>query len=192
MSDFSFADKLETPRMWLRCPYPGDGEAVYQGVAETLQQLRAWPDSLPWAQKPQSVEASEDYCQTCYAAWAMRISWPMLMIDKASAAFVGSIGFHQIDADTQQWELGYWCRSRFQGQGRMTEAVQALTQAALQVAPNAQLVCRIDSRNQASAKVVMNAGYEMVKEEAVTSDAGAVQTVRHYAWPRDLQTGQSG
>ena len=80
MSDFSFADKLETPRMWLRCPYPGDGEAVYQGVAETLQQLRAWPDSLPWAQKPQSVEASEDYCQTCYAAWAMRISWPMLRL----------------------------------------------------------------------------------------------------------------
>ena len=192
MSDFSFADKLETPRMWLRCPYPVDGASVYQAVGERVPQLRAWPGSLPWAQKPQSVETSEDYCQTCYAAWAMRISWPMLMIDKASAAFVGSIGFHQIDADTQQWELGYWCRSRFQGQGRMTEAVQALTQAALQVAPNAQLVCRIDSRNQASAKVVMNAGFKMVKEEAVTSDAGAVQTVRHYAWPRDLQTGQSG
>lgn len=192
MSDFSFADKLETPRMWLRCPYPGDGASVYQGVAETLQQLRAWPDSLPWAQKPQSVETSEDYCQTCYAAWAMRISWPMLMIDKASESFVGCIAFHQIDVDTQQWELGYWCRSRFQGQGRMTEAVQALTQAALHVAPTAQLVCRIDSRNQASAKVVMNAGFKMVKEEVVTSDAGAAQTVRHYAWPRDLQTGQSG
>jgi RimJ/RimL family protein N-acetyltransferase len=192
MSDFSFADKLETPRMWLRCPYPGDGEVLYQGVAETLQQLRAWPDSLPWAQKPQSVEASEDYCQTCYAAWAMRISWPMLMIDKASAGFVGSIGFHQINLKTQQWELGYWCRSSFQGQGRMTEAVQVLTQAALQVAPNAQLVCRIDSRNHASAKVVLTAGYKMVKEETVSSDAGAAQTVRHYAWPRDLHTGQSG
>ena len=192
MSDFSFADKLETPRMWLRCPYPGDGASVYQGVAETLPQLRAWPDSLPWAQKPQSAQASEDYCQTSYAAWAMRISWPMLMIDKASEAFVGSIGFHQMDTETQQWELGYWCRLRFQGQGRMTEAVRVLTQAALQVAPKAQLVCRIDSRNQASAKVVMNAGYELVKEEAVVSDTGVPQQVRHYAWPRDLQTGQSG
>ena len=192
MSDFSFSDKLETPRMWLRCPYPGDGEAVYQGVAETLRQLRAWPDSLPWAQKPQSVEASEDYCQSCYAAWAMRISWPMLMIDKVSAAFVGSVGFHQINVQTQRWELGYWCRSSFHGQGRMTEAVQALTQAALQVAPTAQLVCRIDSRNQASVKVVEKVGYECVREEAVTSEAGAAQIVRHYAWPRDLQTAQSG
>jgi RimJ/RimL family protein N-acetyltransferase len=167
--------------MWLRCPYPGDGEALYQGVAETLQQLRAWPDSLPWAQKPQSVEASEDYCQTCYAAWAMRISWPMLMIDKASAGFVGSIGFHQINVKTQQWELGYWCRSSFQGQGRMTEAVQVLTQAALQVAPNAQLVCRIDSRNHASAKVVLTAGYKMVKEETVSSDAGALRLAARLA-----------
>jgi hypothetical protein len=31
-----------------------------------------------------------------------------------------------------------------------------------------------------------------VKEETVSSDAGAAQTVRHYAWPRDLHTGQSG
>jgi hypothetical protein len=45
---------------------------------------------------------------------------------------------------------------------------------------------------QASAKVVLTAGYKMVKEETVSSDAGAAQVVRHYVWPRDLQTGQSG
>jgi hypothetical protein len=66
MTDVHWLEKIETPRMWLRCPYPGDGEAVYQGVDETLTQLRAWPDSLPWAQKPQSVQTSEDYCQTSF------------------------------------------------------------------------------------------------------------------------------
>lgn len=191
MSDVLFLEKIETPRMWLRCPYPGDGDAVYQGVVETLQQLRAWPDSLPWAQKPQSPRASEDYCQTSFAAWAMRLSWPMLMIDKATEAFVGSIGFHQIDPQTQQWELGYWCRLSCQGQGRMTEAVRALTQAALHAAPMATLTCRIDSRNQASAKVVETVGYLCVKEVAEPSDEVEVRQVRHYAWPRDLQTGQS-
>ena len=191
MSDFSFADKLETPRMWLRCPYPGDGEAVYQGVAETLQQLRAWPDSLPWAQKPQSVEASEDYCQTCYAAWAMRISWPMLMIDKASAAFVGSIGFHQIDADTQQWELGYWCRSSFQGQGRMTEAVSVLTAHVTAHWPQVRMLCRIDTRNTASLRVVQKTGFSLERTESLVSDSGLSYLVQHHVQARVLHTGQS-
>jgi len=192
MTDVHWLEKIETPRMLLRCPYPGDGEAVYQGVDETLTQLRAWPDSLPWAQNPQSAQTSEDYCQQSFSAFVMRISWPMLMIDKATEGFVGSIGFHHIDASTQQWELGYWCRLSYQGQGRMTEAVTALTRAALLASPLAQLVCRIDSRNQASVRVVERVGYVGVKAEAVTSDTGAVQQVLHYAWPRDLQTGQSG
>lgn len=192
MNDVHWMEKIETPRMWLRCPYPGDGEAVYQGVHETLTQLRAWPDSLPWAQKPQSVPTSEDYCQTSFAAFVTRISWPMLMIDKATQSFVGSIGFHHLDASTRQWELGYWCRLAFQGQGRMTEAVTAITQAAVLADPLAQLVCRIDRRNQASAKVIERAGYRCFREEDRMSDTCAVQQVLHYAWPRDLQTGQSG
>ena len=192
MSDVAFVDQLETPRMWLRCPYPADGEAVYQGVMETLNQLRSWPDSLPWAQQPQSVQASEDYCQQSYAAWAMRLSWPMLMIDKLSHLFVGSIGFQPSATTPQQWELGYWCRLRFQGQGRMTEAVKVLTQAALQVVPEADWVCRIDSRNQASRKVIEKAGYALVREEAVVSDQGTAQQICHYAWPRERHTGQSG
>lgn len=191
MNQLNFAEKVETPRMWLRCPYPGDGDAVYQGVHETLSQLRAWPDSLPWAQKPQSPQASEDYCQTCFASYAMGLSWPMLMIDKATQGFVGSIGFQRTEALIEEWELGYWCRLSFQGQGRMTEAVKALTQAASKAAPQAHLVCRIDGRNQASAKVIERVGYRCVREEEQTSDTGAVQLVRHYAWLRDLHTGQS-
>ena len=100
MSEPVFAQVIETPRMWLRCPLPGDGDALYQCVQQTLAQLQTWPDSLPWAQQPQSPDISEDYCQTCYAAWVMGLRWPLLMWDKHTAQLAGSVGFHHINHDT--------------------------------------------------------------------------------------------
>lgn len=191
MSEHQFTQVLETPRMWLRCPLPGDGIAVHEGVKETLSQLREWPDSLPWAQNEQSPTVSEDYCQTCYAACAMQITWPMLMIHKDSQRFMGTLGFHHINWDSRIWELGYWCRLSFQGQGFMSEAVQALTQDAAGAWPDMRFTSRVDARNVASIKVLERAGYQLVKEEATSDGSLANHRVRHYVWGRARQTGQS-
>jgi hypothetical protein len=66
-----WVDRIETPRLVLRCPYPGDGHELHQAVQESLPALRQWPDSLPWAQKPQSPDRSEDYCQSCFGAFEL-------------------------------------------------------------------------------------------------------------------------
>ena len=191
MSEPVFAQVLETPRMWLRCPMPGDGEAVYQGVQDTLAQLQTWPDSLPWAQQAQSQDISEDYCQTCYAAWVMGLRWPLLMWEKASGQFAGSIGFHQMDHETATWELGYWCSLPCQGQGLMSEAVQALCSHVLQQWPQVSMLCRIDERNSASLRVVQKAGFRLEKQESLVSDSGEAYQVHHYVLGRALHTGQS-
>jgi RimJ/RimL family protein N-acetyltransferase len=191
MTDLTTSSQLETPRMWLRCPYPGDGEALYEAVVDSLAQLRQWPDSLPWAQNPQSPRVSEDYCQTAFAAWAMGVSWPLLMMDKASGQVVGSVGFHHMDQATHTWELGYWCRRDFQGQGRTSEAVKALTHAAFALAPHAQLVCRVDRRNLASIQVMANTGFVWVKDESLANESGQRHVVGHYRLARAAQTGQS-
>ncbi len=56
-------DCLESERLLLRCPRPGDGAMVYAGVLETLAQLRAWGASLPWALQEPWPQASETYCR---------------------------------------------------------------------------------------------------------------------------------
>jgi len=191
MNEPVFAQILETPRLWMRCPMPGDGEAVYQGVAQTLAQLQTWPDSLPWAQQAQSPDISEDYCQTCYAAWVMGLRWPLLLWDKHSGAFVGSIGFHQMDHETATWELGYWCALAYQGQGLVTEAVKVLCAHVLKHRPRVSMLCRIDSRNFASLQVAHKAGFCLNKEESLVSDRGLNYQVNHYVLGRELHTGQS-
>jgi len=191
MSEHVFAQVIETPRMWLRCPMPGDGDALYQCVTQTLAQLQTWPDSLPWALQPQSPDISEDYCQTCYAAWVMGLRWPLLMWDKDTAQLAGSIGFHHINHDTQTWELGYWCSQSMQGQGRMTEAVSVLTAYVQQHWPQVRMLCRIDTRNIASLRVVQKTGFGLEKTESLVSDSGLRYEVQHYVLARELHTGQS-
>ena len=166
---FALVEFIETPRLLLRCPYPGDGEALYVAVAESLTALRLWPDSLPWAQKPQSVERTENYCQSCFGAFVMGLAWPMLMVDKATGALVGSVGFHRIDPAVPELELGYWCRTSFQGRGLMSEAVAALSETALLHVPELRLVCRVDVLNAASCRVVEKAKY--VFKQSVREDS---------------------
>jgi RimJ/RimL family protein N-acetyltransferase len=187
----AFAAWLETPRMWLCCPMPGQGDALYQGVSQTLAQLQTWPDSLPWAQQPQSPEISENYCQTCYAAWVMGLRWQLFMWDKASGEFAGGLGFHHLDQETGTWELGYWCSLPFQHQGRMSEAVSVLCAHVLQHWPHVQMLCRIDARNLSSLRVVQKNGFQLVKEESLVSDSGATYQVLHWVLGRALHTGQS-
>ena len=188
----AWLDSIETARLCLRCPQPGEGDALYSAVQESLSALRQWPDSLPWAQKPQTPERAEDYCQSCFGAFVLGLSWPMLMHDKATGTLLGSVGFHRIDTQLLEFELGYWCRSSAHGRGLMSEAVTALSDAALRLVPNARLVCRVDERNLASCRVVEKSHYRFVRSgiESPQADRPAL-AVRFYERLSVAHTGQS-
>lgn len=188
----AWLDAIETPRLWLRCPQPGEGDALYSAVQESLTALRQWPDSLPWAQKPQTPERAEDYCQSCFGAFVLGLTWPMLMHDKASGTLLGSVGFHRIDTQLLEFELGYWCRTSAHGRGLMSEAVTALSDAALRLVPAARLVCRVDDRNTASCRVVEKAHYRFVRSGMESSQADRpALAVRFYERLSAPHTGQS-
>ena len=188
----AWLDAIETPRLWLRCPQPGDGDALYSAVQESLAALRQWPDSLPWAQKPQTPERAEDYCQSCFGAFVLGLSWPMLMHDKATGTLLGSVGFHRIDTQLLEFELGYWCRTSALGGGLMSEAVTALSDAALRLVPAARLVCRVDERNAASCRVVEKSHYRFVRSGMESSQADRpALAVRFYERLSVPHTGQS-
>jgi RimJ/RimL family protein N-acetyltransferase len=188
----AWVDHIETSRLVLRCPYPGDGEALFSAVQESLLALRQWPDSLPWAQKPQTPERAEDYCQSCFGAFVLGLSWPMLMVDKATGLLLGSVGFHRIETHTPEYELGYWCRTSAQGNGFMSEAVSALSHTALALVPTVRLVCRVDERNAASCRVMEKSLYRFVRsglQSAEAADSPDV-AVRYYERGAELHTGQ--
>ena len=118
--------ELQTQRLLLRCPRAGDGALVHASVVESLDKLREFPASLPWAMEAPSVEQSEAYCQDARARFLARTSFPFLAFLKEEATHVANLALHDVNWSVPKCEIGYWVRSSVAGRGLMTEAVAAL------------------------------------------------------------------
>jgi RimJ/RimL family protein N-acetyltransferase len=124
-------EALRTSRLRLRCPKEGDGASVHAAVVETLDRLRAWPASLPWAMGEPSVSASETFCRESAAAFLQRTALVYLAFDEAGD-FVASTSLHAIDWTVPKFEVSFWCRASRQRQGLAREAVGALVRCAFE------------------------------------------------------------
>lgn len=182
--DLPFTDRFESQRLLIRCPRSGDGRAVYEAVCETLDDLRAWPASLPWAVFEPSAEASENFCQQGHAAFAARRDLPLLLFRRDTGALVGSSGLHRMDWTQRRFEIGYWCRRSLQGQGYITEAVQAIAAFAESKLAARRLECLTDVRNGPSRKVAESAGFVLESVQKRPSPQGEESDYCVYARAR--------
>ena len=153
-----FPDQFETDRLLLRAPRPGDGAANYEAVCETLDALRRWMD---WALPEPSEELSEAFARRGAADFVTRIDLPLLLWLKDGATLVGSSGLHPHDWMVPRFEIGYWCRARFEGQGYISEAVRGISHFAFERLAARRLEIWCDARNERSARVAERAGFQL-------------------------------
>lgn len=154
-------DRFETGRLLVRAPQPGDGYAVYAAVLESLPALRAWPSALPWALQEPSPAESVAFCCDGYCRYQARTDMPMLIFRKEDNCLIGATGLHSLDWQQRHCEVGYWGRSACLGQGYFTEAVQGITQFALQRLHMRRIECLVDTANLPSRKVAERAGFRL-------------------------------
>ncbi|MGZ5060898.1 MAG: GNAT family N-acetyltransferase [Usitatibacter sp.] len=155
------AAQLETERLVIRAPRPGDGALVYASVVESLEALREFPSSLPWAVAPPLLSASEEFCVEGAANYRALTDMPMLLFLKDGGEHVGNSGLHRFDGSVGEGEIGYWCRTRFRGRGLVTEAVRAIAAFGLGELGLARVVALPDERNVASCRVCERAGLRL-------------------------------
>jgi RimJ/RimL family protein N-acetyltransferase len=151
--------QIETERLLIRCPQPGDGLVVHEAVVETLGELRSWPASLPWSVFDPSVESSEAFCRQGHADFLALSNFPMLVFLKQGLIYVGGNGLHDLDWSVPSCEIGYWCRKSYNGQGIATEAVKAVSAFAIQSLGARRVVSLPDEKNVPSRRVAESAGY---------------------------------
>ncbi|MDQ2730971.1 MAG: GNAT family N-acetyltransferase [Armatimonadota bacterium] len=156
-----FPDVIETERLIIRPPQPGDGRALNEAVLESLESLRPW---MPWAREAPSVEDSEEYCRRSYAQWISREDLPLLLFLKDSDAVVGASGLHPRNWDVPSFEIGYWRRTGFGQRGYITEAVRAITHFGFKSVGARRIQIRCDSRNGRSQRVAERVGYQFEGE----------------------------
>jgi RimJ/RimL family protein N-acetyltransferase len=177
-------ERIDTERLILRCPQPGDGAPVNAAVRESLDALRPF---MPWAQTAPGLDESELVCRRAQARFRLREDLVMSMFERAAdgseGRYVGGCGLHRISWEVRRFEIGYWCRSGCTGRGFVTEAVRALNRFAFDQLGARRVEVRMDANNERSRRVAERAGFTfegVLRGDSLTPQ-GAMRDTRIYA-----------
>ncbi len=157
-------EEIETDRLILRPPRPGDGAEVVAAMQETFDQLHLW---MPWAQRPagaEEIEETEKNGLLHVERYRLGEEFLLGAYRKNNGAFVLRIGLRPRDRAVPSWMIGYWCRASMQGQGYVTETVRALTAAAFSILQANRIEIALDSLNLPSRRVAERCGYRLEGE----------------------------
>ena len=172
-----FPERIETERLIIRTPRPGDGAEVNAAIRETYADLHQWMD---WADHvPEIAEteenrrcaahnfrAGEDFCVQAYL--------------KSTGALAVCAGLHPMNWQVPKFAIGYWCRTGYQGQGYVTETVRILTEIGMDVMGANRIEIRCDERNERSQRVAERGGYRLegrLKNDRIAPDGGLRHTL---------------
>ena len=148
---------FETERLTIRVPQHGDGPEVNAAVRESWAELQTW---MPWAAgEPPTVEDSEANLREALAKFMMRQDMRLLLFLKGTNTLVGSSGLHPRNWEVPYFEIGYWIRKRFMGQGYATEAALGVADFGFNVVGAKRIEIRCDALNERSAAVARRAGF---------------------------------
>jgi RimJ/RimL family protein N-acetyltransferase len=153
----SVPEELQTARLRLRTPRPGDGEVVFPSVQGSLAELKAW---MPWATDDYSQQSAEEWCRKSAAEFITRVQlqYCLFTLDGHHA---GNVGAFRFDWNVPSCEIGYWLRTDLVGQGLMSEAVNALVAMLVRDLKMVRLEIRCDDRNVRSARVAERCGFQL-------------------------------
>jgi RimJ/RimL family protein N-acetyltransferase len=151
-----FPSSFESARLVIRSAHPGDGPALNAAVRETWDDLHEW---MPWAMDRPSVEESEEVVRRHHAEFLARKDLLLLLFLKEEGTLVGGSGLHRIDWSVPCFEIGYWCRARFQRQGFITESTSAIAAFAFDVLGARRVEIRCDATNVRSAAIPRRLGF---------------------------------
>ena len=148
---------IETPRLILREPRPGDGAALHGMKLETWEQIHQW---MPWATEIGTEDESEANCREAYANFILRKDLRLQGFEKETGRMVIGTGLHRFDWNVRRIEIGYWVRASAQGKGYATESTNALTRYAFEVLRANAVAIDAATENRRSLSVIEKLGFE--------------------------------
>ncbi|ASW01614.1 GNAT family N-acetyltransferase [Paraburkholderia aromaticivorans] len=179
-------DALQTERLTVRCPRPGDGQMVFDATVDSLDALREFPASLPWALDAPSLEASEAFCRNGFADFAARRDFPFLMFLRNTETVVGCAGIHRPVWSIPAFDIGWWGRTQYLGRGLISEGVDALLKFAFADLRARRVQAMVDELNAKSWRICERVGmdFEGTLRHSRVEPGGRLSNTRVYATVR--------
>lgn len=176
-----FPDEIETARLIIRKPLPGDGKAVYQAMQASMSELKPW---MPWAHRDQTEEDVEVNIRTAYAKFLSREDLRLHIFNKDTGEFIGASGLHRMKWEIPKFEIGYWIDTRQSGKGYITEAAEGIMNFAFNSLHAKRVEIRCDARNAKSRAVPERLGFTLegiLKNDDLSADGKEVRDTCIYA-----------
>jgi RimJ/RimL family protein N-acetyltransferase len=176
-------EAIYTERLIIRAPRQGDGQQVFQATVESLEALREFPASLPWAMEDPSVEASEAFCRIGASNVIARRDFPLLFLLRDSGELVGCGGLHQPRWKARTFEAGWWGRTAWAKQGLISEAVTAIMDFAFSTFEAQRVEAFTDDLNRNAWRLCERVGmtFEGVLRNSRVEPNGALRNTRVYS-----------
>ena len=173
-------EQIDTERLLIRPPRPGDGAAVNVAVRESFNELKPW---MPWAQEIPSVEQSEIFARESAARFARREDLALLLFERSSGELLGASGLHRIDWSVPAFEVGYWCRTSRTGRGYISEAVRGICKMAFTSLSARRFEARMDDTNERSWRIAERLGFtlEGILRQDTRAPSGELRDTRVYS-----------
>jgi RimJ/RimL family protein N-acetyltransferase len=150
-------EEFETARLTVRAPRAGDGAEAHAAIVESAERLRVW---IPWAKASMTVEEEEVRARERRIQFLKREELHFYMFLKGQDRLVGMCALHSMDWAVPRFEIGYWVRTCFEGQGYVQETVEGLTQLAFALGAR-RVEITTDPRNERSWRVAERAGFSL-------------------------------
>jgi ribosomal-protein-serine acetyltransferase len=172
--------RLETDRLVIRRPEPGDAPSIVDAIAESIAELRPW---MPWAQKVPTLAEQEAHVLQAGRSFDAGEDFPLHLFEKASGTYLGGSGLHRFDWSVPRFEIGYWVRTSRVGRGYCTEAVRAIAAMAFEALGARRVEIHCNAENRASWRVAERAGFELegVLRQMAREADGHLRDTRVYA-----------
>ncbi|MCA0987589.1 GNAT family N-acetyltransferase [Guptibacillus algicola] len=142
--------ELETERLTLRIPMPGDGKEINEAIYSSMEELSPW---VGFARENPTVEDTEINVREAHIKFLKREGLRFLIFEKETGNYVGTTGLHNLDWDVPKTEIGYWINTKYSGKGYMTEAVRRLSAFAEKELKMKRLEIQCDIENKKSRAV---------------------------------------
>jgi RimJ/RimL family protein N-acetyltransferase len=149
-------EEFQSERLMIRVPKPGDGAILQEAYLESYPRLNPW---FPWAQSESSMEEREEFVRQQYARFVKREDMMLMLFLKSEHKLIGCSGLHVKNWDVPSFEIGYWVRTGYEGQGYIIEAVNRITEFGfMEMKANRIFIC-CDIANLRSQSVAKRAGF---------------------------------
>ena len=169
-----FPDFLESARLIMRSPKFHDGKELHKAICETFDDLNTW---MPWAKELPDESKIKIIVKSKQSAFLERKDLVFLLFLKGTKILVGSSGLHPKDWRVPKFEIGYWCRKKFQNQGYITESTMAITAFGFHQLNAERIEIHCDSKNVRSQKIPFKLGFclEATLENDIRSNSGELR-----------------